>query len=128
MSLAWIPKGILENVRRICFHFLWSGKQEAHVTPWVRWETITVPKGLGGWGLENIFIFAKYLVAKGGWIILKMENLWAHVMIQKYISLDSMEDWIRRLEKTHVGGSIFWKAVVKSFDVIGNGLAWRVGN
>ena len=27
-----------------------------------------------------------------------------------------------------LGGSIFWKAVVKSFDVIGNGLAWMIGN
>ena len=66
MSLAWIPKRILEKARRICFRFLWSGKQETHVTPWVRWERISIPKGLGGWGLKNIFLFAKYLVAKGG--------------------------------------------------------------
>ena len=128
MSLALIPKGILEKAHRICFRFLWSGKQEAHVTPWVRWKNIAIPKGLGGWELKNIFLFAKYLVAKGGWRILKMENLWAHVMIQKYISPESMEDWIRRLVKSHVGGSIFWKVVVKSFDVIGNGLAWMIGN
>ena len=32
MSLAWIPKGILEKAHRICFRFLCSGKQEAHVT------------------------------------------------------------------------------------------------
>ena len=56
MSLAWIPKGILEKARRICFRFLWSGKHEANVTPWVRWENIAVPKGLGGWGLKNIFL------------------------------------------------------------------------
>ena len=26
------------------------------------------------------------------------------------------------------GGSIFWKDVIKFFDVIGGGLAWSVGN
>ena len=26
------------------------------------------------------------------------------------------------------GGSIFWKAVIKFFDVIGGGLSWSVGN
>ena len=48
MSLSWIPKGILEEARGICFPFLWSGKKDVQVTPWVRWERIAVPKGLGG--------------------------------------------------------------------------------
>ena len=35
-----------------------------------------MPKILGGWGLKNIFLFAKVLAAKGGWIILKIGILW----------------------------------------------------
>jgi hypothetical protein len=27
MSLAWIPKGVLEKERKICFKFLWVGTQ-----------------------------------------------------------------------------------------------------
>ena len=88
MSLAWIPKGILEAERRIYFRFLWSGKQDTQVTPWVRWENIAVPKGLGGWGLKNIFLFAKSLTAKGGRILLKSESIWTHVMIHKYLAYD----------------------------------------
>ena len=57
-----------------------------------------------------------------------MDNLWTYVMIQKYIDPYSLEDWIRRPDKNHAGGSIFWKVVVKSFDVIGGGLAWSVRN
>ena len=67
MSLAWIPKGILESIRRIWFWFLWSGKKDEQVTPWVNWKRIVVPKGLGGWWLKNIFLFTKALAAKGGW-------------------------------------------------------------
>jgi len=48
MSLAWIPKGTLEAVRKICFRFLWSGKSDTQVTPWVRWDRIAIPKGMGG--------------------------------------------------------------------------------
>ena len=70
MTLAQIPKGILEKARRICFRFLWRGKQEAQVTPWVRWGKIAVPKGFGGWGLKKNFLFAKSLEAKGSWWIL----------------------------------------------------------
>ena len=98
------------------------------MTPWVRWENIVVPKGLGGWGLKKNFHFAKSLAAKGSWRILQMDNLWTYVMIQKYIEPFSLEYWIRRSDKTHAGGSIFCKVVVKSFDVIGVGLAWCVKN
>ena len=66
MSLSWIPKGMLEEARGICFSFLCNGKHEAHVTPWVRRENISIPKGLGGWGLKNIFLFAKSLADKVG--------------------------------------------------------------
>ena len=46
-------KRILEVVHITYFCFLWSGKQESQVTPWVRWERIAISKGLGGWGLKK---------------------------------------------------------------------------
>jgi len=67
MSLSWIPKGILEAVRKLNFGFLWSGEKEAHVTPWVRWKRIVAPKALGGWGIKNIYLFSKSLATNGGW-------------------------------------------------------------
>ena len=80
MSLSWIPKGILERIRRICFRFLWSGKKEDQTTPWVIWKRIVVPKGLGGWGLKDIFLFSKALAAKGGWRLVKSSSLWTRVI------------------------------------------------
>jgi hypothetical protein len=35
MSLSWIPKGTLEAAQKITFIFLWSGKKDIHVTPWI---------------------------------------------------------------------------------------------
>jgi len=128
MSLAWIPKGILEIIRRICFKFLWSGKKEDQTTPWVNWKKIAVPKGLGGWGLKNIFLFHKALAAKGGWRLLKSTSLWTRVIKMKYFPEDSIEDWVRNPRKSHQGGSMIWKAVVKTFHIIENKLAWNVGN
>ena len=37
MSLAWIPKSILEKSRKICSKFLWTRKKEQRVLPWVKW-------------------------------------------------------------------------------------------
>jgi len=128
MSLAWIPKGTLESIRRICFRFLWSGKKDEQVTPWVKWKRIAVPKGLGGWGLKNIFLFSKALAAKGGWRLLKTNSLWTRVIKRKYLPEESIEEWIRNPRKSHLGGSMIWKAVIKSFSLIEHKLAWNVGN
>ena len=55
MAMIWIPKGILDKIKKICFSFLWGGTQEKKVLPWVKWERLALPKALGGWGLKNIF-------------------------------------------------------------------------
>ena len=75
MSLSWILKGILEAAHRVYFIFLWSGKKESQVTPWVRWEIFAVPKGLGGYGLKNIFIFSLSLAPNGGWRLITSVSL-----------------------------------------------------
>jgi hypothetical protein len=85
MSLAWIPKGILERIKKICSKFMWVGTKDKQVIPWVRWSTLAIPKVLGGWGLKNIFLFAKSLAAKLVWRLLSTENLWTQVVTQKYI-------------------------------------------
>jgi hypothetical protein len=128
MSLSWIPKGTLEATRKLSFIFLWSGKKDSQVTPWVRWKRIIVPKALGGWGLKNIHVFSKALVAKGGWRLLTTNNLWTKVVIRKYIEPDSVESWIRRAHKYLKGVLVIWKAIIKSFSVIGEGLVWKIGN
>jgi len=64
MVLAWIPKGLLDKIRRLCFKFLCAGPKGKFVLPWVKWETIAILKALGGWGLKNIFLFSKALATK----------------------------------------------------------------
>ena len=128
MSLSWIPKGILERIRKVCFRFLWSGKKVEQTTPWISWKRIAVPKCFGGWGLKDIFLFSKALATKGGWRMVKTDSLWTRVIKQKYLFGESITDWIRNPRKSHLGGSVIWKAIVKSFHLIETNLAWDVGN
>ena len=128
MSLAWIPRGILEKIRRLCFAYLWKGNSEGRKLPWVSWRRIAIPKALGGWGLKDIFLFSKALAGKVAWRLISSTSLWTRVIIEKYIAPMSVMDWIRWDSKHARGGSIIWKALIKAFEVIRNGLAWRVGN
>jgi hypothetical protein len=127
MSLSWIPKGILEKIHRLCFRFIWSGMKDHYTLPWEKWDRLARPKALGGWGLKNIFIFSKALAEKACWRLFTTSSLWTQVVTHKYIKPDSVGDWIRRADKSLSSCSIIWKAVIKSFHVIGDGLAWKVG-
>jgi hypothetical protein len=46
---------------------------------------LEIPKALGGWGLKNIFLFSKALVAKSTWRLISTSSLWTSVVTQKYI-------------------------------------------
>jgi len=128
LSLAWIPKGTLEKIRRLCFNYLWKGNKEGRKLPWVSWKRIAIPKAMGGWGLKNLFTFSKALAGKVVWRLISTTSLWTRVLHKKYISPMTIMDWIRWDSKHSRGGSIIWKALIQSFGVIGSGLAWRVGN
>jgi hypothetical protein len=126
MCLSWIPKGTLEKIRRLYFRFIWSGMKDHYTLPWAKWELLARPKSLGGWGLKNIFTFAKELAAKSSWRLINTNNIWTHVVTKKYILPRTIEYWIRWSNKTTSNCSIIWKAIIKSFHVIRDGLAWKI--
>eukprot|EP00253_Pinus_taeda_P001568 PITA_01568 len=126
-ALTWVPKGVLEKIRRICSRFLWAGSKESSVLPWVAWEKVARPKEWGGWGIKSLPEFRLSLAAKSGWRLIKMENLWTRTVKRKYIDPTPLEAWIRNPVKSHKKVSAIWKATLESFKVIEKGLAWKVG-
>jgi hypothetical protein len=101
--------------------------REKYTQPWPKWDNIAFPKSLGGWGFKNIFLFSKALAAKACWRLITDTIPWTLVIAQKYISPDTIEDWIRRPLKTSTNGLIIWKEMISSFLVVGGSLAWKVG-
>ena len=102
----WIPVGILERIRKICFKFLWFGNGETSGLPWSSWKDLANPKSLGGWGMKIPALFAKSLAAKNVWSLINGIGLWVQIAIQKYISPLSLLDWIRSDVKKNNGISI----------------------
>ena len=46
----------------------------------------------------------------------------------KYFAPATVLEWIRNLNKSSQNISVIWKETILSFNLIGNGLAWRVGD
>ena len=59
---------------------------------------------------------------------MKTSSLWSRVIKQKYLYGVNLADWIREPRKVHTGGSVIWKAIIKSFHLIESKLAWDIGN
>eukprot|EP00253_Pinus_taeda_P029408 PITA_29408 len=127
-ALTWIPKGVMEKIRRICCRFLWTGSKESLGLPWVAWDKVGRPKEWGGWGIKRSPDFNISLAAKSGWRLISMENLWTRVVKRKYIDPIPMDEWIRSQNKKTKNSSAIWKATVEAFSVIEQGLAWKVGD
>ena len=63
------------------------------------------------------------------WHLIKNpESLWGKVLISKYFPNGSIQDWIRKRDKSFKNGSIGWKALVLAFPQVVNWLAWLIGN
>jgi hypothetical protein len=70
MSLAWIPKGILEAYKVSLYHFIWSGDRENKGMVLVCLGKILLSKIPRWMGDKKLFLFSKSLQVKKIWRLL----------------------------------------------------------
>jgi hypothetical protein len=63
MALAQFPASILKSLRQHIFTFLWTGCKKTKSFHLCKWEDLSKPKALGGWGLKHLPSFQKALTA-----------------------------------------------------------------
>jgi hypothetical protein len=55
---------ILKSIRSKMFHFLWVDYSEGRKFHLSSWESLSIPKKLGGWGIKHLDWFGKSLCMK----------------------------------------------------------------
>jgi hypothetical protein len=128
LSLAKIPKCILNNIRRKMFNFLWTGKKTKEGIHLVSWKKLAKPKKVGGWGNKIIFTFGKALASKSLWRCLMVPGLWHEVIMKKYLRKKSVTGWFREERKSWSGISNIWRALTSTTPIITDWLAWKPGD
>jgi hypothetical protein len=128
LSVEKIPKGILNNIRKRMFSFLWTGKKLKEGLHLISWKKIAKPKKDGGWGIKNIFSFGKALATKNLWRCLMIPGLWHEVIIKKYIKKKIVIEWFREGKKNWNGASNIWRALTSSLAILTDWLVWKPGN
>jgi hypothetical protein len=113
--LANILKGILAQICKMCFNFLWKGSFEYLGSHLVNWKCLSAPKNASGWGLKDLVSFGCALVVKSLWVFLSSDSLWRSILIAKYIEPGSILDWIQQQRKPVTNVSSQWKVAHKLF-------------
>jgi hypothetical protein len=85
MSMEVLPRIVLNRIRKLMFQFLWSGHSVAQHYHLCRWEVLSRPKKLGGWGFCNLTIFNQALNAITLWRVLTQPSIWQQVIRDKYL-------------------------------------------
>lgn len=101
LSMASIPKYILDHIRRRVFSFLWLGNKERGGVHLVKWDILARPKSTVVGDIKNIFFFGKALASKSLWRSLFLSGLWNTLIQGKYINHTSIINWIRLDKKNH---------------------------
>jgi hypothetical protein len=71
MSLAVVPRSVLNSIRKLMFNFLWRRNNDSTPLHLCKWEQLSLPNKFGGWGFRNIYEFSKAMAVHMLWRVLK---------------------------------------------------------
>lgn len=102
------------------------GLEEKKHIALVNWDSVCLPKSMGGLGIRKINVLNKALIANIGWTLAKGEADWCSIIRGKYLDREqfyynlSVVDLPQR--------SKLWNNILKSRLVVREGLKWQLGN
>lgn len=106
------------------FLFLWSPTQNSRGIHLVNWDLVTTPINLGGLGIRRARENNAALIGKLSWDVVSGKNkFWVDIRRSKYLKGEELTNHI-----VPSSASATWKGIVRGFDCIKDGFAWRVGN
>lgn len=80
-----IPKGCLRDIQTLQRQFVWGDTENKRRVHMVKWDTMTLPKHLGGLGVRNLLRMNEACLMKLGWAFRAGgDSLWCQVLHGKY--------------------------------------------
>ena len=124
MQCFTIPKGILNEIERMCRCFFWGQKKEEKKLAWIAWHKLYDAKVDGGLGMRNLVAFNNALLAKQAWRLVRYPNsLVAKILKMKYFpKCEFMEAKISPM------ASYTWRSILSARSLLAKGLRRVVGN
>ena len=71
MSCFMLPRGLCQHIDSLIRNFWWGSMRGQRKPAWVSWDTLTMPKYMGGMGFRQIELFNLALLVWQAWRILQ---------------------------------------------------------
>ena len=85
MACFKLPRGLCESLTSMIKAFWWGSKSGKRKPYWVSWDSMTMPRYMGGLGFRDFEIFNLALLARQAWRILVFpESLSARILKAVY--------------------------------------------
>lgn len=124
MGTVILPAKVITKLTAIMRNFFWGGDAEKKKLPYVAWEEISTPKGMGGLGLRSLAEMNKALVLKTVWKIAnEVEALWTQALRAKYFPRSTF--W--NTNRTY-NCSKLWRDIVHIKPALQFNIVWKVGS
>jgi hypothetical protein len=124
MSLAIVPRSVLNSIRKLMFNFLWRRNMDSTPIHLCKWEQLSVPKEYGGWVFHNIFDFNKALAAHTLWRVINCGGIWHRVIKDKYLTHKIVTNWLISSSFNQKASSKIWSGLLASMHLILHWLSW----
>ena len=124
MACFKLPRGLCEKLNSMIRSFWWGSKNGKRKPHWISWDTMTMPKYMGGLGFKDFELFNLALLARQAWRILQFpETLSARIIKAVYFPLSDIMEASLGSSPSQV-----WRAIVEGRDMLKLGLIRRIGN
>ncbi|KAM2126643.1 hypothetical protein ACFX1R_006638 [Malus domestica] len=124
MNCFLFPLTLCRELDALFANFWWGQKEDESRIHWRSWETICLPKAVGGLGFRSFSDFNKALLAKQFWCLTQEpESFWAKVLKGRYFpNVDALS------ATKGSRASWAWSSLLEGQAIIIQGARWQIGN
>ena len=116
--------GMVDTTNLMSCSFLWGDTEQHRGCHTVSWETVTMPKEVGGLGLTSIRHRNQAILMHQAWrLYTNPDMIWARVLKAKYFPHSSMFNGTRGARGSHI-----WTAFRHGIKLLYEGMSWIVGD
>lgn len=124
MSCFKLPRGLCQHLTSMIKAFWWGSKRGKRKPYWVSWDTMSMPKYMGGLGFRDFEIFNLALLARQAWRVLENPELLSARILKSVYFPET--DFLSAQLGNHPSQN--WRAVIEGRDTLKQGLIRRIGN
>ena len=124
MSTTVIPVSVIKALNALIRRFFWGSGDKARYLAYIAWDTICMPKEIGGLGVRDLKVVNEALIMKSLWKLLtNSPTPWVQLVLAKYLPRSYV--WT---SKRVYNCTVLWRALLNATEAMLSMIQWKLGD